>query len=67
MKKRCSQDAFDTRAHSFGMRRPVRFLATLTGKKFLLKGNHDKNRAAFYRSVGFELLNHSWPSHRDST
>lgn len=34
-------------------------LATLTGKKFLLKGNHDKNRAAFYRSVGFELLDSS--------
>jgi calcineurin-like phosphoesterase family protein len=34
-------------------------LATLTGRRFLLKGNHDRHRAAFYRSIGFEVLDPS--------
>ena len=31
-------------------------LATLTGRKFLLRGNHDKHRADYYRRLGFEVI-----------
>src|SRR5882672_5089669 len=31
-------------------------LATLTGRKFLLRGNHDKHRANYYQWLGFEVL-----------
>jgi calcineurin-like phosphoesterase family protein len=31
-------------------------LATLTGRKFLLRGNHDKHRANYYQWLGFEVI-----------
>ena len=31
-------------------------LATLTGRKFLLRGNHDKHRANYYQWLGFQVL-----------
>jgi calcineurin-like phosphoesterase family protein len=31
-------------------------LATLTGRRFLLRGNHDRHRANYYQWLGFEVI-----------
>lgn len=37
----------------------ARFLRNLPGKKYLIKGNHDKENAWFYKESGFEVIKYN--------